>query len=873
MLATTGKMNRIVMALGVVLAFACILGSVNSHSIPQYSIKIAPRKSGRTLLHTLPVQTELQHLSSTLGALANADGRRADLLLHKAAGEAWNAAQIVANPLMEATSPAFSARRRLQQLAQVAPLKSPELDEWLSKAGEFWQARAQQGQSLVKAQDFLKNFMQGPLASLGAPATTTATTPSIFPRNFDLGNIQLPQLSPDALKSVTQFLNTTAKSFMLSQAISGMFDQAITDVGKSFSKYRIKPPAGSTAANTRRLQQAVNDKENVVGGTLNASSVDVTAEDVIKALQQLERAAGIVGGPASSVDLQFSGGDSKPTASMKRRLLASADGDINAFSTQLQQQVKEAVATWQRLDHGAVISSDEVKTWLASRAAGLKQRFEDLKTRFEAAANSEIVSGGSTKRHLLEKSTKNPAAAAPAAETDEEIFDDYDFSDNSNRSPVAYSTSTVLLLMTPADAEASTAFIDDVLNFLMDTLTSSRVTPDGSSAFSPQAFDLAIPMYRANEDEAYFNMYDPPAAENAADYGGDENDELLQLLMESVTAAAARGPEQYGTAMAMEFPSGIPTTEPTSKRQQDLTIDEAVAKGLLLNRRRRRQLLGLDSAFAYDAELAEDFLDSEYAQEEAWYMISGDDDWMSPEASIEEAVLQYADEANESELLDLVVKLVAPIDDHGEGISPVLLEMLLDPANASVAQLLKELASGPAGGEINVAKQSGIDAAIPPRFAVFGPSVVAGFGQAAAVGAHLPRPLPQIQQRDSNNNGGKMVDMVVAPLRGPKPHTERDMPSGMDARWWGVVLGLGGLGLLIVGAAAVAAMKPAAADVRDGEDSIQGGGRGGTMGRKGGYETVPASPQMSTSPWENKGQVAKAKASSGASRKTSNLPA
>lgn len=78
----------------------------------------------------------------------------------QAAGEAWNAAQIVANPLMEATSPAFSARRRLQQLAQVAPLKSPELDEWLSKAGEFWQARAQQGQSLVKAQDFLKNFMQ-----------------------------------------------------------------------------------------------------------------------------------------------------------------------------------------------------------------------------------------------------------------------------------------------------------------------------------------------------------------------------------------------------------------------------------------------------------------------------------------------------------------------------------------------------------------------------------------------------------------------------------------------------------------------------------------------------------------------------------------
>jgi hypothetical protein len=78
----------------------------------------------------------------------------------QAAGEAWNAAQIVANPLMESTSPAFSARRKLQQLAQVAPLGSPELNDWLLKAGQFWSARAQQDPSLMKAQDFLKNFMQ-----------------------------------------------------------------------------------------------------------------------------------------------------------------------------------------------------------------------------------------------------------------------------------------------------------------------------------------------------------------------------------------------------------------------------------------------------------------------------------------------------------------------------------------------------------------------------------------------------------------------------------------------------------------------------------------------------------------------------------------
>ncbi len=79
----SAKMNRNALGLGVVLILVCIVGGVTSHKAPQYSVKIGPRKSGRTLLHTLPVQTELQNLASTLGALANADGRRADLLLHK----------------------------------------------------------------------------------------------------------------------------------------------------------------------------------------------------------------------------------------------------------------------------------------------------------------------------------------------------------------------------------------------------------------------------------------------------------------------------------------------------------------------------------------------------------------------------------------------------------------------------------------------------------------------------------------------------------------------------------------------------------------------------------------------------------------------
>ncbi len=640
-------------------------------------------------------------------------------------------------------------------------------------------------------------------------------------------------------------------------------DQTISDVSKSFTKYRIKAPTGPSTVNTRRLHQVLNDKEILS----ESSSVEVTAADVAKALQQLQQAAEAVGaesvgGPVESVNLQLFSDDSKQHAtSLKRRLLSSANGDINAFATQLQQQVQEAVALWHRLDNGVEISSEEVKTYLAARATGLRQRFENLKSRFEAAANAAKTStSGSTQRRVLQSHNKTPEAAttatatpaAPAPEVEEEIFD---------LSPVSYSTSTVLILMTPADAEDSTTFIDDVLNFLMDTLTASSIAPaDYSSAFSlPQAFGLGVPMYRPDEsDDRYFRqMYGgSPLAE---DYEGEESDELLKLLMGSVTGAAARGPEQHSTAMEMEF-SNDSQPEPST---ETLPVDAAVAKGVLLDR--RRQLLSHESS-AYDQEFNDDVLDKEYEKEESWLWVAGDDDWMSPEASIEEAV-------------DLVVKLVAPVDKNGEGISPALLEILLDPANASVAQLLKELAAGPTGGEIGVAKQSEPGKAIiPPRFAVFGPSVASGFGQAAAVGAHLPRP-PQTQQRDSNNNAGngKMVDMVVAPLRGPKPHTERDVPSGMDARWWGVVLGLGGLGLLVLGAAAVAVMKSPSefSQLRNGDDSVHGGGGNGRADAaiNGGYEPI-VSPRRGTSPWENKGQqVAKAKASSGTSRKTSNLPA
>jgi hypothetical protein len=194
----------------------------------------------------------------------------------------------------------------------------------------------------------------------------------------------------------------------------------------------------------------------------------------------------------------------------------------------------------------------------------------------------------------------------------------------------------------------------------------------------------------------------------------------------------------------------------------------------------------------------------------------------------------------------------------------------------------------------------------PPRFAVFGPSALADAAQASGApgGAAARRPAR-----------ARAADAVLAPLgaaaRAPARHQEGAAAlGGVDARWWGVALGLGALGMLLVGTS-LAALKRCAgrresvlwvvcSQWRDhrqlGCESASrcmcrgsGGGQGlpgeedallrqarqaYTGGGGGGGREVPATP---VSAWENKGQhkvdpkgrVAK----EGAARKTSNLPA
>ena len=71
------------------------------------------KTQGSSLLHPIPLKAELLQLNATLGALANAGGRRADLLLQKVnsldCGEQWECGSGQAMPLDQPSLPSAAA--------------------------------------------------------------------------------------------------------------------------------------------------------------------------------------------------------------------------------------------------------------------------------------------------------------------------------------------------------------------------------------------------------------------------------------------------------------------------------------------------------------------------------------------------------------------------------------------------------------------------------------------------------------------------------------------------------------------------------------------------------------------------------------------
>lgn len=184
-------------------------------------------------------------------------------------------------------------------------------------------------------------------------------------------------------------------------------------------------------------------------------------------------------------------------------------------------------------------------------------------------------------------------------------------------------------------------------------------------------------------------------------------------------------------------------------------------------------------------------LDAAYQDDMAWMWSSAGDEWATDKATVEEAIMAYApDHPEETSVAELVIRLMTP--SASGAVSPALINLVSDPEKTSLAALLDELSQSPPGSEIEVRNH----AEELPRFAVFGPSAISDASQA---GTAQTRPK-------GTQESGRVSEMVVVPMRGPAPHTGQSGPTAMDARWLGVVLGMGGLGLLLVGAA-LAAMR------------------------------------------------------------------
>ena len=666
---------------------------------------------------------------------------------------------MVAEPLLQVASPSHSTRRRLQQLAQNVLLASPEMVAWMEKAAKAWQAQG-------GVQGFMQKNGINPAAfrpNQAATAATVASSLSASPFASSLSGLansfSVPTLPPEALKSISAFIDAASKGLKIESSIGSAVEKAMD--GMSLSNFRITP---ASLAHGRRLRQAAVENDDTAAAKKGASKPTVVA-DLIGAMESLAAAGPLLEGPGSSVKLPLPA-DTIDAASARRLLSTPEDDDFNSIATQLQRQVGEAVASLKSLGSkggGAIVPAQ-----LTARAAGLKERYNSLKTSIETASTK-------AQRRLLQEDGDDGGDSFSSDEAEQLENPPYSHSQGSP-------TKTMIIVMQTEDIAASTAFIHDILGFLSESIHSAMMPPPAALQRNRRSMDapeegeyLADELEEEDASSGYY--YEVEMVDYAAqdENNEDESSRRRRLLSSPSLQSSASSSSSSSSAVT-------PPQKPASSSSSAVTPQKPASSS------------SSSDSFSYDYEYD---LDAVYAEEDAWMWAAGDEDWMSSEASVEEAVLRYVDEANETELIDLVVRLAAPLEEGG--ISPALLQILSDPQGRSVADLLKELAASPAGSELNVANRG----SEVPRFAIFGPSAMTGFNKAAAVGAHKARP-----QQDARDGSGKVVEMVVTPLRGPRAHTDRDSPNGgMDARWWGVTLGLGSLCLFLIGASAVAALQ------------------------------------------------------------------
>jgi len=438
-----------------------------------------------------------------------------------------------------------------------------------------------------------------------------------------------------------------------------------------------------------------------------------------------------------------------------------------------------------QLQAGSVTQNVGVRRRLMAHARGLESRFRTLQSESREQrrrlmeqdhvfVNPTLVGGGGMGSSNEGGKTLSSGgrlynetrSERPQNNTDDIWDEDFDIIEGSTSAYLGQPTSitnTVIVMLPPANSSASTAMVGDMLDLVRE-LVQSAFVPLPAMPFKPTFL---------------------PGLDSSNDYSN----------VEGIFGPASEAEDDNDLSLDVDF--AAPTMEEfaTHRRRALLSHSENSAKPQYF------------AAGDYDYDI-----DAAYAEDDAWLWEIEEQDvppagLLDNRSKLEEALLGF--QSGPEGILELVVSMNAPVEEGG--IPPALLHLLADPYESSLAELLELLSSpGYGGATMRIDPNTAIDAKVP-RFAVFGPASVnadsdyIASSASSAMGAMTARERLKKERMDT-----RISDLIVVPLgsaaKAPIPHSHTDSPTGMDARWWGVVLSLGALGLLLVGVS-LAALK------------------------------------------------------------------
>lgn len=600
--------------------------------------------------------------------------------MSQATAEAHAALQLATQP-MDSHLSHMAAKRRLQSTQLNDTSASNPNPEWVTA----WESQ------IKHVQDTFSNFQQ----------TLKNTEPLVSAMPHPVENPTIKPENPDAYK-LGKLWNATIHEFLAQSVIGWIFDKAMQ---------------GQTKPSGRRLHESsspVTDQNQLA-----------MASSMTNVLNTLLAIATTFDGPGNDVEfpLEYLLDPNGEGPSARRLLNEQGPGNQHhdhPLLDKLRADWDKTIESMRNFHAGAKLKTAEND--VAAKATGLKKRFEDLQTRIKSHFEG-------SHRHLLSEKLNHEPAPEEAA------------SGNSLYVMPPVTKTTVVMLMPQREFNDSAAYVQDVLGFLTNFI-SSAFAPLSPVTTTRQGFSLERP-------HSTRRVPHPPAQEDAA-------------------IAVQR------------------------RKRQLLSRTEEYING------------GNNDKYYYEEFEQDDAYDGYDAEDDAWMWGNDDNEWVNGQVEGDEAL--YSETPTMPSSMELVIRLLTPTENGV--VSPELINLLSDPEGATLAQVLTEMSMAPAGSELVFSNSPAKDVsseATGPRLPLFGPSVKVGPAQSAS-SISSSQSLEEERRKAAQRQA--VAELVIKPLKGPTTHNNGDStPILMDARWWGVALGLGGMGLLLV-ATALSGMKP-----------------------------------------------------------------